>query len=84
MDVEVHDVEARLARLEPAQDGVEVGTVHVGQGAGLVDRVQELADPRLEQAERRRVGDHHRGRARPERRPERVEVDPAVGRGRHR
>ena len=79
VDVEVHDVEAGLAGLEPAQDGVEVGAVHVGQRAGLVDRVEQLADPRLEQAERRGVGDHHRGRPRPEGGPERVDVDAAVG-----
>ncbi len=71
-----------LARLEPAEDRVEVGAVHVGQGAGLVDRVEELADPRLEQPERRRVRDHHGGGPRTERGPERVEVDAAVGRRR--
>ena len=79
VDVEVHDVEAGLAGLEPAEDGVEVRAVHVGEGAGLVDRVEQLADPPLEQAERRRVGDHDRGRPRPERRSERVDVDAAVG-----
>ena len=46
VDVEVHDVEAGLAGLEPAQDRVEVGAVHVGQGARLVDRVEQLADAR--------------------------------------
>ena len=79
VDVEVHDVEAGLAGLEPAEDGVEVGAVHVGQGARRVDRVEQLADARLEQAERGRVGDHHRGRPRAERGPERVEVHAAVG-----
>ena len=78
VDVEVHDVEAGLAGLEPAQDGVEVRAVHVGERAGLVDRVEQLADPRLEQAERRGVRDHHGRGARPERRPERVDVDAAV------
>ncbi len=78
VDVEVHDVEAGLARLEPAEDRVEVGAVHVGQRAGLVDRLEQLADARLEQPERRGVGDHHRGCARPERGPERVEVHAAV------
>ena len=33
VDVEVHHVEAGLAGLEAAHDGVEVGAVHVGQGA---------------------------------------------------
>ena len=37
VDVEVHDVEPGLAGLEPAEDGVEVRAVHVGQRAGLVD-----------------------------------------------
>ena len=50
VDVEVHDVEAGLARLEPAEDRVEVRAVHVGERAGLVDRVEQLADPPLEQA----------------------------------
>ena len=45
VDVEVHDVEAGLARLEAAEDRVEVGAVHVGQRARLVDRVEQLADP---------------------------------------
>ena len=43
--VEVHDVEPGLARLEPTEDRVEVRAVHVGQGAGLMDRVEQLADP---------------------------------------
>ena len=79
MDVEVHDVEAGLAGLEPAQDGVQVGAVHVGQRAGRVDGLEQLADASLEQPEGRRVGDHDRGRPRPERGRERLEVDPAVG-----
>ena len=78
MHVEVHDVEARLARLEPAQDGVEVGAVHVGEGASLVDGVEQFADPALEQAEGRRVRDHDRGRPRSERGPERLDVHTAV------
>ena len=79
VDVEMHDVEAGLARLEAAQDGVQVGAVHVGQRAGLVDRVEQLADARLEQAERRGVGDHDRRRPGTERGTERVEVHAAIG-----
>ena len=48
--VEVHDVEAGLARLEPAEDRVEVRAVHVGERAGRVGRLEQLADPPLEQA----------------------------------
>jgi hypothetical protein len=79
VDVEVHDVEARLARLEPAEDGVQVGAIHVRQGARLVDRVEQLPDARLEQAERRRVGDHDGRGARTQGRPEALDVDAAVG-----
>ena len=79
VDVEVHHVEAGLAGLEPTHDRVEVGAVHVGQRAGRVDGLEQLADPRLEQAERRRVGDHDRGRPRAERRLERVDVHAAIG-----
>ena len=78
VDVEVHHVEAGLARLEPAEDGVQVGAVHVGQRAHRVDRLEQLADARLEQAEGRGVRDHHGGRPGAEGRLERVDVDAAV------
>jgi hypothetical protein len=79
--VDVHHVEAGLARLEPAQDRVQVGAVHVGEGAGGVDRLQQLTNLRFEQAHRRWVGDHHRRGLGAERGPERLEVGAAVGRG---
>ena len=84
VDVEVHDVEAGLAGLEPPQDGVEVGAVHVGQRAGLVHRIEQLPDARLEQAQGRWVRDHDRRGPRAERCPERGDVDPTVRRGRDR
>ena len=84
VDIEVHDVEAGLAGLEAAQDRVQVRAVHVRERARLVDRVEQLADPRLEEAERRGVGDHHGGGPRAERGPERVDVDAAVRGGRDR
>ena len=37
MQVEVHDVDAEIARAHHAEDGVEVGAVVVDQAAGLVD-----------------------------------------------
>ena len=76
----MHHVEARLARLEPAEDRVQVGAVHVGQGARFVDGVEKVPDPPLEQAKGRGVGDHDGGRPGPESGPERVDIDPAVGR----
>ena len=84
VDVEVHDVEARGAGPELAQHRVHVGAVHVGQRARRVDGVEQLDDAVLEEAERRGVGQHHGRRARPERGPQRVEVDAAARRPRAR
>ncbi len=78
VDVEVHDVEAGLAGLEPAEDGVEVRAVHVGQRAGPVDGVEQLADARLEEPERRWIRDHHGGGPWTEGGPEGVDVDAAI------
>jgi hypothetical protein len=82
VDVDVHYVESGLTGLEAAHDGVQVGPVHVGQTTGFVDRVEQFAQPRLEQPERRRVRDHDRRSPRPKRGPERFHVDAAVRRRR--
>ncbi len=79
VDVEMHDVEAGLAGLEPTEDRVEVRPVHVGECTGLVDGVEQLADPAFEQPQRRRVRDHDGGRLRPKGRAEGVDVHAAVG-----
>ena len=83
MQVEVHDVEARGARAEAAEDRVHVRAVHVGQRARGVDGLEQLDDAPLEEPERRRVGEHDRRGPRTERGAQRVEVDAAVGRRRH-
>ncbi len=70
------------ARPEVAEHRIEVGAVHVGQRARCVDHLEELHDPRLEEPERGGVRDHDGRRRRPERCPECLEVDAAVGRGR--
>ena len=74
----MHDVEAGLAGSEAAEDGIQVGAIHVGNRARLVDRGQHVADLVLEHAQRARVGEHQRGGVRAERGPQGVEVDPAV------
>ena len=48
VDVEVHDIEAGLARFEPAENRIEVRPVHIGERARFMDRVEEIADPLLE------------------------------------
>ena len=64
---------------QAAEDRVEVRAVHVGERADLVDRLEQLANALLEQAERRGVRDHHRGRPWTECRAECIDVHSAVG-----
>ena len=47
-----------VARAHLAEQRVQVGAVHVDEAARLVHDVGDLAELLLEQAERRRVGDH--------------------------
>ena len=56
----MHDVDAGVAGAHLAEQRVEVGAVHVDEAAGFVDDVGDLAELLLEEAERRRVGDHDR------------------------
>ena len=60
--VEVHQVGAEIAGPGDAQDGVHVGPVEIDQPAGVVDHPGDLLDPRLEQPERVRIGNHEHGR----------------------
>ena len=82
MQVDVHGVDAEIARPHLADDGVEVGAVAVEVGAGLVHGVGDLDDVALEQAAGVGVGQHDRGHVRPERRRDRGRVDGAVVAGR--
>ena len=50
VQVEVHDVEAHVARAGDAHHGVEVRAVVVERRAGVVDDVRDLLDVRVEQA----------------------------------
>ena len=81
VQVEVHDVEAGLARPEAAEDGVQVRPVHVGHRTGLVDGGQDVVDLVLEDAEGARVGEHQGRRVGAERGAQGVEVDAAMGVG---
>ena len=82
VQVDVHRVDAEVARPDPADDGVEIGAVAIDQPARLVHRARNEDHVGLEQAAGIGVGDHHAGDVRPEPRLERVEIDPAgrVGR----
>src|SRR5690606_14835558 len=56
--VDVHGVDAQVARAHPANDGVEVGAVAIKIGARLVGQAADLQYVALEQAAGVRVGDH--------------------------
>ena len=59
VQVQVADVAAQVARSHQAHHGVHVGAVDVDLAAVLVRDVADLAHRLLEDAVRRRVGDHH-------------------------
>ncbi len=63
VQVEVHDVEAHVARAADAHDRVQVGAVVVEGGARVVDDARDLLDVRVEEPERVRVGEHEAGDA---------------------
>ena len=60
--VVVHQVDPHVARPDDAEDRVHVGAVEVEQGPAIVKQPGDLADLRVEQADRVRVGDHEDGR----------------------
>ena len=61
VQVQVADVGADVRRAAEADLRVHVGAVHVHLAAVLVDDLADALDVLLEDAVRRRVGDHQRG-----------------------
>ena len=61
VEVDVHDVEAEVAGLHLADDGVEVRAVAVHQGAVAVYHLGDLDDVAVEEAEGAGLGDHEGG-----------------------
>ena len=62
MRVVVHQVDAHVARPDLAEDGVHVGAVEVEQGPSIVEQtLGDVADLRVEQADRVGVGHHEDG-----------------------
>src|SRR5215475_13557154 len=58
VQIEVADVEPEVARARDAEDGVEVGAVHVHLHTLGVTHLGDLVDLRLEEPERVGLGDH--------------------------
>ena len=83
MQVDVNDVESHGAREDLAEDGVQVGPIVVEQATGLVDDFPYLADPALEHAQGRGVGEHDTRGPWPGEVAQGVDIQVAVGGRRH-
>ena len=79
VQVVMHEIEADLARLDDAQNGVEVRAVTIHQAARFVHKLRHFADVFLEQANRIRVGQHHASGARRKLGLQVVDIDIATG-----
>ncbi len=80
MQVDVHRIDAEVARAHLADDRVEVRTVAIDIAAHGVDRIGDFAEVLFEQAAGVGVGDHHRRDIRPEAGLECRHIDPAFRR----
>ena len=60
VQVDVHDIDAEVGGAHAAEEGVEIGAVAIEKGAFGVDKVGDVADAALEEAEGVGVG-HHQG-----------------------
>ena len=77
MQIDVHRIDAEVARADLANDRVEVRAVAIDERARGVHGVADRLHIRLEQAAGVRVGDHHRRNVGSETGLERFEIDPA-------
>ena len=86
VQVDVHHVEAHVARPAYTEHRVQVGSVVIHQSAAVVDELRNLRYLGLEEAERVGVGHHHGGDSVAAQRTDALEVsqvDGAVGLGLH-
>ena len=58
MQVEVHDVDAEIARVRNADERIHVGAVHVDEAASVVHDAADFANVFFEDADGVGVGDH--------------------------
>ena len=80
MQIQVHGVDAEIARPYPPDNGVEIGAVAVEIAAGFMHGVGNSADIVLEHAAGVGIGEHDgRDAAFLQQRLEAVRVDPATG-----
>jgi len=81
VQVDVHDVEAHVARARDATDRVQVRAVVVHECAGAVEDLLDLLDVLVEEPERRRIREHERRRVLVDLRAQVLDVDVAAGVG---
>ena len=81
VQIDVDRVEAHVARLDLAENGIEVGAVVIQQPAGVVHDFLDVEDVLLEHAQRRRIGEHQPRGLRADRGLERGEIDVALAVG---
>ena len=81
MQIDMHRIDAEIARPHPARDGVEIGAVAIEIGARLVHRVGDLDDVALEQSAGVGIGQHDGRDVGTQLGLQRVDIDAAVGRG---
>ena len=83
VQVDMHGVDAEIARPHAARDRVEIGAVAIEIGARLVHRIGDLHDAPLEQAAGVGIGQHDGGDIGTELRLQRIGIDMAVVLRRH-
>ena len=79
VEIDVHDIEAHIARTTYAKHRVEVGTIVVHECATIVDELGNLRYLALEESEGVRVGHHHGSHAVVEQALEVVDIHHAIG-----
>src|SRR6266404_5272172 len=78
VQIEMHHVNAEISRPRDAGKGVHVGAIHVQKRAFSVENLRDFWDALLENAERRRIGDHQRGNVGRDKFAQLVDIDLAV------
>ena len=79
VEVDVHHVEAHVARTGHTEDRVEVGTIIIEERAAGVDELGDLGNLLLEEAQRVGVGHHDGGDVIAQERFEVLDIDEALG-----
>ena len=79
VQVDVHRIDAEIARTHAPDDRVEIGAVAIDEPARRMHRVRDHAHVALEQAASVGVGDHHARHVGAESRDQLLGIDAAVG-----